>query len=414
MTGIASARATRHEVRLAHLGLSHFHRAHQAWYTERANARAAERDETGWGIAAFTGRSPAAAEALAAQGEMYTLITRAADGDRAELIESISAAHDGAGPEWERTLADPAVAVLTVTVTERGYQADPAGRAGGAEAESAGAESAGARIARGLRARARASAGPIALVSCDNLSGNGEALRRTVLSAADDETAAWIAENASFVSTMVDRITPHTTDADRETARELTGYPDVAPVVTEPFSEWILSGGFPAGRPAWHEVGARFVDDVEPFERRKLWLLNAGHSLLAAVGLPRGLETVAEAFADVECRALLEEAWDEARLVLPFDDDEVDTAVAALRTRFANPRIAHRLAQIDDGSLQKLQQRQVAIIDARLDADDEPGRASLAAIEAWGGARGLDLAEALDALRPGLARRIYQREGARP
>lgn len=397
MPSIAQARGHRYPVRMAHLGLGNFHRAHQAWYTQHANALGMDAD--GWGIAAFTGRSPRAAEALSAQDCVYTLVTRAADGDSAEIVDAISRAHDGAGAAWEHTIADPSVAVLTVTITERGYE--PAQQQ---------AESAGARIVRGLRARARASAGDIALVSCDNLRGNGEALRLAVLREVDDgRLARWIGEHVAFVSTMVDRITPATTDADRAATRELIGHDDAVPVVTEPFSEWVVCGEFPAGRPAWHSVGVRFVDDVEPYEQRKLWLLNAGHTLLAATGMPRGHETVAEAFADPECRGLLEELWVEARVLLPFDATETDAALAALRTRFANPRIAHRLLQIDDGGLQKLRQRQVAIITRRLDAGSEPGRASLATVEAWGRAHGLDLAEALDVLQPGLARRVYLR-----
>ncbi|WP_460521603.1 mannitol dehydrogenase family protein [Humibacter antri] len=390
-------------MRLAHLGLGHFHRAHQAWYTQHVNALP-DTDSgasDGWGIAAFTGRSPRAAEMLAAQDCVYGLITRAADGDTAEIVQSIVRAHDGASAEWEATLAESAVAVLTVTVTERGYET----------AHDTGAvtvgESAGARIVRGLAARARASAGPIALVSCDNLSGNGEALRRAVLTEVDDEElASWIGDNVSFVSTMVDRITPDTTDADRAMMRDLTGYDDTAPVVAEPFSEWMVSGAFPAGRPEWERVGTHFVDDIEPYERRKLWLLNAGHTMLAAMGIPRGHETVAEAFADPECRMLLEALWAEARVVLPFDDETTDAFLCALRTRFSNPRIAHRLTQIDDGSLQKLRQRQAAIVAARLAVGNDPGRACLATVESWGSARGLDLAEALDALQPGLAWRV--------
>jgi fructuronate reductase len=402
MPSIAEARTARHPVRIAHLGLGHFHRAHQAWYTQHADALPDPALGDGWGIAAFTGRSPRAAEVLAAQDSVYALITRAAEGDSAEIIQSVSEVHDGRGEAWQRTLADPGVAILTVTVTERGYEAAPA------PASEADAETPGARIARGLLARAQASAGPIALVSCDNLSANGEALRNAIVRETDDDDLkTWIDANASFVSTMVDRITPGTTDADRETARQLTGFDDAAPVVTEPFSEWVLSGEFPGGRPAWDRVGARFVDDIEPYERRKLWLLNAGHTLLASTGLLRGHETVAEAFADPECRMLLEDLWQEARVLLPFDDETTDAFLAALRSRFANPRIAHRLTQVDDGSLQKLKQRQAAIVSARLDAGDEPGRASLATVEAWGRLRGLDLPEALDVLQPGLSGRVY-------
>lgn len=405
MPSVADARSSRADVRIAHLGLGHFHRAHQAWYTQRANdVSGAAWDSGSWGIAAFTGRSPAAAEALAAQDCVYTLITRSAEGDSAQILQSIGEAHDGAGDDWERVVASPQVGILTVTVTERGYERDGEGR------RDAGAESAGARIVRGLAARARASAGPIALVSCDNLTGNGEALRLAVLrEVREGALARWIVENVSFVSTMVDRITPHTTDADRAIARELTGYDDAVPVVAEPFSEWVVSGEFPAGRPPWHKVGVRFVADIEPYERRKLWLLNAGHSLLTSVGLAHGHETIAESYADAECRELLEEQWSEARPFLALPDDETDAFLAALRTRLANPRIAHRLAQIDDGSLQKLRLRQAAIIATRLDAGDEPGRACLAAVDAWGQARGLDLAEALDVLQPGLARRVYLR-----
>ncbi len=394
---MAELRTAREPVRIAHLGLGNFHRAHQAWYTQRANEASAVE---GWGIAAFTGRSPRAALLLAAQDCVYTLITRSAERDSVELIQSISRAHDGGGTEWERTIADPAVAIITVTVTERGYEP--------AESLTGAGETAGARIARGLAVRARASAGPIALVSCDNLNRNGEALRRAVLRESHDaESGEWIRQNVSFVSTMVDRITPATTDADRATALRLTGFDDAVPVVAEPFSEWVLCGDFPAGRPDWERVGARFVDDIEPWERRKLWLLNAGHTLLAVTGLRRGHHTVAEAFSDRECRTMLEDLWAEARVLLPFEAEATDAFLADLRARFANPRIAHRLEQIDDGSLQKLRERQAAIIVARLEAGDEPGRACLATVAEWGRSRGLDLAEALDVLRPGLARRVH-------
>ena len=270
-----------------HLGLGAFHRAHQAWYTDRADA--------GWGIAAFTGRSPTAAEALAAQDGLYVLVERAADGDTATVVQSIVQAHDG-GDElaWRAAVADPAVTVLTLTVTEAGYAASAtddvaALRSGG------GALTAPGRLVDGLRARRDAGVGPLAVVSCDNLPANGAVTERVVRGVArlvDPGLDDWIARNVSFVSTMVDRITPATTDDDRAVARALTGFADAVPVVTEPFSEWVLSGDFPAGRPPWERVGARFVADVEPYEQRKLWLLNAGHSLLAYRGRLLGHDTV--------------------------------------------------------------------------------------------------------------------------
>ena len=184
----------------------------------------------------------------------------------------------------------------------------------------------------------------------------------------------------SFVSTMVDRITPATTEADRAVVRTLTGREDLSPVVTEPFSEWVVQGEFPAGRPRWEVAGARFVDDLGPYERRKLWLLNAGHSLLAYTGLARGLTTVAEAFADPACRAELEELWSEAAEVLTLPTDE---ATAALRERFANARIEHRLAQIARDGSAKLPVRVLAVAQARAVAGLPVGRAGAGVVAAW-------------------------------
>jgi fructuronate reductase len=380
----------RHPTRMIHLGLGAFHRAHQAWYTQVANDGGDD-----WGIAAFTGRSPDAAVALAAQDGVYTLIERAVSGDRAREIESIVAAVDGADADaWLAAFADPSVGVVTLTVTEAGY--DPESGVGD-------------RLRAGLRARADAGAGPIAIVSCDNLPANGEVSRRIVRGNEQaDELDAWIDENVGFVSTMVDRITPATTDDDRAIAQSLVGWTDAVPVVTEPFSEWVLSGAFPAGRPAWEAGGARFVDDVEPYEQRKLWLLNAGHSLLAYHGLRRGLETVAEAVADPFCAAELERLWSEARVVVPLPDGEIDEALESLRTRFANPRIRHRLAQIAEGGALKLPVRVLEVVRRRRAAGLGPGAALAGVVAAYAlfaqpGANPTRAASIIEKLAPDLA-----------
>jgi fructuronate reductase len=367
--GIASARRTRHPVRVAHLGLGAFHRAHQAWYTQRANE--AGGDGAGWGIAAFTGRSPDAARVLAAQDAVYTLVERGPEGDSATIVEALSSVHDGADAEaWRRVLADPQVGVLTLTVTEAGYRPE---------------STAPARVLDGLRARFEAGAGGIAVVSCDNLPDNGRVIRDAVLALAEpgSELDAWIRAEVSFVSSMVDRITPATTDADREAAQRLTGLVDAAPVVTEPFAEWVIAGAFPAGRPAWEAGGATFVADIAPYERRKLWLLNAGHSLLAYHGLAAGLRTVADAVADPALAAELERLWSEQRTELPFDDRAVDDALAALRSRFGNARIEHRLAQIGTDGSQKLGPRVIDPLRARLANGRGPGPAQLGVLAAW-------------------------------
>ncbi|MFF1573676.1 mannitol dehydrogenase family protein [Leifsonia sp. NPDC058292] len=380
-------RTVRHPVRIVHLGLGAFHRAHQAWYTQRANETATGDDA--WGIAAFTGRSPEAARVLAAQDAVYTVIVRGQGGDSAETIESLSSVTDGADADrWRSAVADPQVGVLTLTVTEAGYRPPAADLAADRDALRAGepALTAPGRLVDGLRARRTAAAGGLAVVSCDNLPDNGRVTHDAVIElavAVDPDLAGWIETEVSFVSTMVDRITPATTAADIAVARTLTGADDAAPVVTEPFTEWVLSGAFPAGRPAWEAGGARFVDDVEPFERRKLWLLNAGHSLLAYLGLLRGRTTIAETMSDPVCVAALEKLWAEARTELPFDDSQVDAALVALRERFTNARIEHRLTQIAADGSQKLGPRILDPVRSRLAAGRAIGAGEATAIAAW-------------------------------
>ncbi|MDQ4501219.1 mannitol dehydrogenase family protein [Sinomonas sp. ASV322] len=354
-------------VRIVHLGLGAFHRSHQAWFTAHA------RDAGDWGIAAFTGRRPDAARALAPQDGLFTLVERSAGGDRFEIVPTIAEAVDGADTgRLNELLGSPATAIVTLTVTEKVYDDDaphaPLGR-----------------LVGGLAARRAAGAGPIAVVSCDNVAGNGEVARAAVeriAAGVDPDLAAWVRANVSFVGTSVDRITPRTTPEDVAEVAEQCGYHDAAPVVAEPFASWILSGEFPAGRPAWEDAGALFVDDIEPFENRKLWLLNGAHTILAYAGQLRGHQTVAEALADPVCRDAMESFWDEAARHLTLPGLDVPGYRAALLERFANPRIAHYLAQIaQDGSL-KLRMRAVPV----LRAERAAGRSGLAAarmIAAW-------------------------------
>lgn len=392
-------RGARHPIRIIHLGLGAFHRAHQAWYTQGANDAAAQAGGEQWGIEAFTGRSAAAAIALEAQAGLYSLIERAEEGDTARLIESISRASDGAdAARWRTSFGLPGVAVVTLTVTEAGYHLTPAAvldlddcavRSDLSRLSADGLvslDTAPGRIVDGLRSRMRAGLAGVAIVSCDNLPNNGQILHDSVLTIAklvDASLAAWIDANVTFVSTMVDRITPATTPADVETARELTGLADTVPVVTEPFSEWILSGEFPAGRPRWESAGARFVERIAPFEQRKLWLLNAAHSLLAYRGLLRGHETVSAAMLDRDCSSVVEELWNEMRPVLEFEPAEIDAALRALRARFANARIEHRLAQIATDGSRKLGPRIITPMRRRLERGLPVGAAQAATLAAW-------------------------------
>ncbi|WP_073707979.1 mannitol dehydrogenase family protein [Glutamicibacter sp. 0426] len=392
--------------RIVHIGLGAFHRAHQAWYTAKADSE--------WGITAFTGRSATAAAALAPQGGLYTLVTRGPEADKFEVVDSILAAHDGNNlPLLTEKLADPATAILTLTITEAGYRmaagagaprldlADPAvaadleeladaydGRVFAPSALGAAQlvlRTVPARILVGLAARRAGDGWPLAVVSCDNLPNNGSVAEASIVALAeqiDGQLADWIRENVSFVDTSIDRITPRTTGADVATVAAATGFADASPVVTEPFSSWVLCGDFPAGRPDWEKAGAQFVAELEPFERRKLWLLNGAHTLMSFAGQLRGHQTVAQALADEQVSGWVEEFWDAAAAHLQEPELDIPGYRRALRARFENPRIAHHLAQIAmDGSI-KLAARALPVYRAERDAGRD-GHAALRLIAAW-------------------------------
>lgn len=363
-------RSTRQPVRIVHLGLGGFFRAHQAWYTGAAP------DAAGWGIAAFTGRSSTLAGQLTRQDGLYTLVVRGPERDEMSVQYALVEARPGTDLQaWCGHLARPEVAVVTLTVTEAAYARAPDGgldldrpdvRAD-LDAIGNGGEvtTLPGRLVAGLAARRAAGAGPLAVVSCDNVPGNGAVTARVVTDLAgalESALLGWIRDHVSFVTTMVDRITPRTTKEDVRAVAEQTGWHDAVPVVTEPFAEWVLSGSFPAGRPAWDAAGARFVDDVHPYETRKLLLLNGGHSLLAYAGSARGHDTIAAAVADPVCRGWLEQWWDEASRYVPLPVTDVAAYRAALLERFANPRIRHTLAQIAADGSQKVPIRMLPVL----------------------------------------------------
>ncbi|WP_309070623.1 mannitol dehydrogenase family protein [Arthrobacter sp.] len=390
-------------VRMVHIGLGAFHRSHQAWYTEQADPKHE------WGIAAFTGRSQEAATTLAAQDGLYTLVERGDDGDNFSVIASISAAFDGKDlRRLTSVLSAPETALMTITITEPAYHLGPDGlldvsapavaadaralndvwaRVGSLDVEDGYPQLAtmGARVLPGLDARRRTNAGPLAVVPCDNLGSNGAAAFQAIAGLAalvSTELADWIAENVSFVSTSVDRITPRTTEPDIVTVREATGFADAAPVIAEPFSNWVLSGKFPAGRPDWENAGAYFVEDIAPFEQRKLWLLNGAHSLLAYTGQLRGLRTVAEAVTDPSCAAELEMFWNEAAAHLHQPELDIPAYREALLSRFRNGRIEHLLGQIGADGSTKLRMRAVPVLIAERSAG-RTGEGAARIVAAW-------------------------------
>lgn len=388
--------AAKAPVRIVHLGLGAFHRSHQAWYTHQAP------DAEDWGIAAFTGRRPDAALALAGQDGLFTVVERADAGDSFTVVSSIVEAADGADVQrLVELVAAPATAVITLTITEAAYRIGSDGHldrtASDVAADLALLASGNGypttplgRLVLALAARRAAGAGPLAVVCCDNLSNNGTVARNALAGFAgawDAGLAEWIDANISFVSTSVDRITPRTTDADLAAVEAACGYRDNSPVVAEPFSNWVLSGEFPAGRPRWEEAGAVFVADIEPYENRKLWLLNGAHSLLAYAGQLRGHTTVAQALADPLCLQAVERFWDEAEANLAGSgtegaDLQIPAYRAALLARFSNARIAHHLAQIAMDGSTKLRMRAVPVLVAERAAGRSGAGAALM-IAAW-------------------------------
>lgn len=347
--------------RLVHLGIGNFARAHTLVYTAAAE---------GWRVSAFTGRSADIADVLNAQDGKYGLVVREPGGDEVTVMDILDDVHPASDVEaLSRLLADPETAVVTLTITEKGYSA-------GNDPET----SAPARLAVALKARREAGVEePIALVSCDNLPGNGAVLREAVRAAADAETRGWFGDHVDVVSTMVDRITPASSEADAEVVREATGLEDRATVVTEPFKEWVVQDVFRGARPAWEKAGAQLTDDVELHEKRKLRLLNGAHSFMAYAGQLAGHERVDQAIADPAVRELVEKVWADARATLDLPAEELDAYTSALLARFENPRMADQLNRIAADGSEKLRVRALPVIAERGGADSAPGAVNMIA-----------------------------------
>lgn len=378
--------------RIVHLGLGNFFRAHQAWYTDRAA------DADRWGIAAFSGRSAGIGAELALQDNLYTLVTVGPEENEYRVISSIAAAHSGTDVDALLSyLADPQVTVVTTTITEAGYLRDDLGRLdlddSGVTADVAAIEAGNLHAVRtgpgklvaGLIERRRAGAGPINLVSCDNLPDNGTVLAVVLgdlARRAAPDLVDYLDDEVGFITTMVDRITPRPSDEIRQAVLDERGVDDPAALATEPFSEWVLAGDFKAPRPDWESAGAQFVDDIVPHELRKLWLLNGAHSLLAYAATIKGHETVSDAIGDPVVRGWVDEWWDVAQRQLPLAEDVVRNYRAALLERFGNPRMRDQLSRIAADGSQKLP---IRIVPALL-ADRKAGNSPLGAeraVAAW-------------------------------
>ncbi|AMU92047.1 mannitol dehydrogenase [Sphingopyxis macrogoltabida] len=343
---------------IVHLGIGAFHRAHQAVYTDDA-MNAGDRD---WGIIGVSLRAPDVAAQLGPQDGLYTVSARGAAGTRLRLIGAVrkplvAAEHPQAVID---AIAAPATHIVSLTVTEKGYLRRPDGSLDLAAA--VGAASLYRFVAAGLAARKAAGLGGLTLLSCDNLAGNGAVLRRLMreyLAAYHPGLASWFDGECTCPATMVDRIVPATTDADRAAVETALGARDEGAVVTESFSQWVIEDDFAGARPRWEKAGAELVADVAPYETAKLRLLNGAHSALAYIGLGRGHIFVHQAIADPDIRPVIERLMREeaAPTIAAAPGQDLSAYADALLDRFANPALDHRLAQIAMDGSQKIPQR---------------------------------------------------------
>ncbi len=372
----------RQAIGIVHLGIGAFHRAHQAWYTDRA-MDAGNRD---WAICGVSLRSGDVAGQMCPQDGLYTVTERSAEGWHSRLVGAVREVL--VAPQQPDAviarLCAPSTRIASLTVTEKGYcraadgSLDPALAAEG---------SIYSLLAKALRARHDAGLAGLTLLSCDNLADNGRQLERLMtayLALHDQALGAWFERECACPSTMVDRIVPATTAEDRANLSDRIGLADEAAVMTEPFSQWVIEDRFAGARPQWEAVGAELVSDVRPYETAKLRMLNGAHSLLAYVGLVHGHAYVHEAVADPAIRPLVERLMaDEAAPTIDAAPGQDMSAYAeALLGRFANPALQHRLAQIAMDGSQKIPQRWLET----LAANQARGRncpAILAGIAAW-------------------------------
>jgi mannitol 2-dehydrogenase len=390
-------------VGIVHIGVGGFHRAHQAMYLDRLFAAGRDGDWALCGVGVLDA-DRAMGEVLHRQDELYTLVLKHADGSRDPQVIGSMVEYLVAPDEPEAVLArmtDPAVRIVSLTVTEGGYHVNTAtGEFDPSEASIAHdlardadalPTSAFGYLVEALRRRRDAGTAPFTVMSCDNIAGNGDVAHRMITAFARlrDETlgtdlADWTEREVPFPNSMVDRITPRTTDEDRAELAERFGVDDGWPVVCEPFVQWVLEDRFASGRPAFEEVGVQVVDDVEPYELMKLRLLNASHQALAYLGYLAGFRYAHEVAADDEFVAFVRGYMDAEATptLLPVPGVDLEDYKATLIERFANPEIRDTLARLAAESSDRIPPWLVPVIRANLAADGEIERSALI-VAAW-------------------------------
>lgn len=383
--------------RIVHIGVGGFHRAHQAVYT---NELISEYGANEWGICGIGIREADRSlyQALLKQDYLYTVVAKSPDGNsKPEVVGSIVdyiLAPDN--PEKAiNQIAASTTKIVSLTITEGGYNlSDSTGEFDFSNSDvqwdldhPSEPRTVFGYLSAALGKRKAAGLPGLTILSCDNIQTNGDIARKMFLSfikELDEDLAVWVEENVRFPNSMVDRITPVTTSDDIEELKAKFNIDDNWPVVCESFTQWIIEDNFVTGRPEWEKVGAQFVNDVEPYERMKLRLLNAGHSLLGITGTLLGHTFIDEAVKDPMLERMLRQFFDEE--VTPtlgqVEGIDLDAYKESLIERFGNPNINDKLSRICSESSAKLPKFLLPTIKEQIKTNGET-KICAAIIAAW-------------------------------
>ena len=374
-----------------HLGLGAFHRAHQAVYVDDLLGA-----DPNWGITGASLHNAEVPQSLTAQNGLYTLAVRGGATTEFRIVGSVrEALHlETQREKLMARLTAEDTRIVSLTITEKGYCHDPAtGELNLSHPDIAhdlalpdAPRSAPGLIVVALAARRALGFSAFTVLCCDNLPENGVTARKVIVGFAhrlDSVIGNWIKNETRFPSTMVDRIVPATTETDRAEISGVLGLDDAAPVVAEPFTQWVIEDNFGFGRPRFEDAGAQMVGDVRPHELMKLRMLNGSHSALAYLGYLMGYETIAEAVNDSNLSALIRKQMTEEMMpTLAVPGTDLGAYRDTLMRRFANPALRHRTSQVAMDGSQKLPQRLLAPIRENL-AAGRPFATSALTVAAW-------------------------------
>jgi fructuronate reductase len=377
--------------RIVHIGLGQFAKGHLAHYTQLANEVA-----DGWQVTAVNLNSPRAKTQLQPQDNLYTVTAHSSQQTSVSLISVLDQVlfAQAENAALRAVLLSSATRIISLTITEKGYCQTATGNLDlqhpGIQHDLAALdapETAIGWIVWTLQQRYAQNLPPVTILALDNLNQNGQTLRKIVTAFAaqiDPVLADYIAAEIGFPCSMVDRIVPAVTAQDVDLVAGSLGVRDEACVVTEQFSQWVLEDQFVNERPVWDQVGVTIVDEVAPFEKMKLRLLNGAHSALAYIGPLAGLRTVADCMAEPEVRGFIEGLMTEEvlpQVVVP-PGVELRAYIASLLERFANSHLQHRCEQIAMDGSQKIPQRWLPVFVERL-AENKPVRRLQFVVAAW-------------------------------